>query len=597
MSSSSNQDMKKTQSPWSIPMEDMDPKTDSSDLGNIETYQRQQDPNQSRWKTFKDSFKRKDELDIDDIVNDTESQTRSKAGESKSSKKSIKTRHVALIAIGGGMGTGLLVGNGTSLSHGGPASLALSYIVVGIMLFFTMLAGGELAVAYQTVTGGYNAYCAKLVDPSLGFATSWNYAINWFIVLPLELVTASMTIKFWNDSINSDIFVAVFFCLIIAINIIGAEGYAEAEFWFNLAKVLMLFGFIILGLIIDTGRAGNAGFIGGRYWQSTPFAHGFKGFCATLINSIFSLGGTEFAILSSASQKNPNKSIPTAMKVIFLRIFVFYFVSIVIVGLLVPYNSDKLMGSSDSTGAPVSPYVIAIETYGIKVVPHIINAVILLAVLSVGNSALFSSSRTFYSLAQQGMAPKWFDYLDRNDRPLRAMYVSMIIGCLCFIAAYDNQESVFTWLLSLSGLSILFTWTTISMSHIRFRAGMKSQGFSLKELGFVCKTGVYGSYFAVIFNILALVAQFWVSLFPIGKNGNASAIDFFQNYLGMIIFIIFYFGHKIYYKNWILFIKASEIDLVKDRTIYDSDIMEQEQRESEQQGDIPFWRKFVKLGF
>ncbi len=390
MSSSSNSDIKKQQSPWSIPMEDIDQKGDSSDLGNFETYQRQQDPNQSKWKTFKDSFKRKDELGIDEIVNDTESQSRSIKD---TSKKSIKTRHVALIAIGGGMGTGLLVGNSKSLAFGGPGSLAISYIVVGIMLFFTMLAGGELAVAYQTVTGGYNAYCAKLVDPSLGFATSWNYAINWLIVLPLELVTASMTIKFWNESINSDIFVAVFFVLIIVINFVGAEGYAEAEFWFNLAKVLMLFGFIILGLIIDTGRAGNGGYVGGRNWELMSFANGFKGFCATLINSIFSLGGTEFAILSSASQKNPRKSIPTAMKVIFLRIFVFYLVSIIVVGLLVPYNSDKLMGAGHSSAAPVSPYVIAVESYGIKVVPHIINAVILLAVLSVGNSALFSSAR------------------------------------------------------------------------------------------------------------------------------------------------------------------------------------------------------------
>ncbi len=594
MSSSSNSDIKKQQSPWSIPMEDIDQKGDSSDLGNFETYQRQQDPNQSRWKTFKDSFKRKDELGIDEIVNDTESQSRSIKD---TSKKSIKTRHVALIAIGGGMGTGLLVGNSKSLAFGGPGSLAISYIVVGIMLFFTMLAGGELAVAYQTVTGGYNAYCAKLVDPSLGFATSWNYAINWLIVLPLELVTASMTIKFWNESINSDIFVAVFFVLIIVINFVGAEGYAEAEFWFNLAKVLMLFGFIILGLIIDTGRAGNGGYVGGRNWELMSFANGFKGFCATLINSIFSLGGTEFAILSSASQKNPRKSIPTAMKVIFLRIFVFYLVSIIVVGLLVPYNSDKLMGAGHSSAAPVSPYVIAVESYGIKVVPHIINAVILLAVLSVGNSALFSSARTLYSLSEQGMAPQWFNYVDRRDRPLRAMLVSTTVGCLCFIAAYENQESVFTWLLSLSGLSILFTWTTISMSHVRFRSGMKAQGFSLKELGFVCSTGSWGSYFAIIFNILALAAQFWVSLFPI-KGKGASAINFFQNYLGMVIFIIFYFAHKIWTKNWILFIKAEEIDLVKDRTIADIDVMQQEEREEEeQQEQVPFWKKFLKMPF
>jgi len=590
--SSSGSDIKKNSEPW-VAMDDLEPKSDSSNLADFQTYQRPEQGNISKWQNFKDSFKRKDELDLDTIVNDTESQTKSTNPNNTTTKKNIQNRHVAMIAIAGGLGTGLLVGNGKALSHGGPAALVISYIVVGIMLFFTMLAGGELAVAYQTMTGGYNAYCAKLVDPSLGFATSWNYAITWFCVLPLELVTASMTIKFWNSEINSDIFVAVFFSLIVFINFFGAKGYAEAEFWFNLAKVTMIFGFIILGLIIDTGKAGNAGYIGGKYWEHGSFANGFKGVCSTLLTSIFSLGGTEFAVLSASSQKNPRKAIPTAMKVIFLRILVFYFVSIVVVGLLVPYDSDQLMGSSDSTGAPVSPYVIAIETYGIKIVPHIINAVILIAVLSVGNSALFSSSRTFFSLAQQGMAPKWFDYLDRNDRPLRAMYLSTFIGLLSFIAAFKDQDTVFTWLLSLSGLSILFTWTTISMSHCRFRAGMKAQGFSLNELGFTCSTGVWGSYYAILLNILALAAQFWVSLWPIGEDGKADVVAFFENYLGMVVFLLFYFGHKIWTKNWIICIPASEIDLVKDRTIYDPDTMAQEQREAELAMEGSKWKKLL----
>lgn len=572
---SKNSDVKKSQPGDSFPLEDMDQKfNDSSDLANFETYEGSRSKNQSRWHNFKDSFKRKEEIDLDQIVNDTESQN----AKSSVPKKDIRTRHVAMIAVAGGMGTGLLVGNGKALHNGGPAALVISYILVGSMLFATMLAGGELAVAYSNVVGGYNAYCAKLVDPSLGFATSWNYAINWFTVLPLELVTASMTIKFWNDSVNSDIFVAIFLVMIIVINFVGAKGYAEAEFFFNMAKVSMLFGFIILGLIIDTGKAGNGGYIGGRYWQTGAFANGFKGVCATLITSVFSLGGTEFAVLSASYMRNPKKSIETAMKVIFYRIMLFYFVSIIVVGLLVPYNSNELMGSSDSTGAPVSPYVIAIQTYGVKVVPHIINAVILIAVLSVGNSALYSSSRTFYSLAQQGMAPKWFDYVDRNDRPIRAMLVSSIIGIFSFIASYEKQESVFTWLLSLSGLSALFTWTTICMSHVRFRAGMKAQGYGLNELGYVCKTGVWTSYIAIVVNILIFVAHFWISLFPIGSE-KADAVSFFQNYLGMVVFVVFYFGHKIYTKNWLLFIRASEIDVNKDRTIYDQDFFEQEERE------------------
>jgi amino acid transporter len=524
---------------------------------------------------FINSFKRLegDDGQSKESVDDLEGQTR----ESSQPGKGLKARHVALIAMAGGLGTGLLVGNGKALTMGGPLGLIIAYIIVGSMLFSTILAAGELAVEYSSITGGFNAYAAKLVDPSLGFAVAWNYAINWFTVLPLEMVTASMTIKFWCTTVNPDVFVAIFFTFIVVVNLFGAKGYAEAEFWFNLAKVLMLSGFIILGLLIDTGTVGNGGYIGHRFFKDPGlFANGFKGVCAVFVTSAFSLGGTEFMALTAADQKNPGKAIPAATKQVFYRLIFFYILSIIVVGLLVPYNSPHLMGSGQNNGAPVSPYVLAVESYGIKVIPHVINAVILIAVLSVGNSALYSSSRTFYSLAKQGFAPKWFDYVDRENRPIRAMMVSIICGLFSFIAAYKDQEYIFTWLLSLSGLSTIFTWSTICISHIRFRSALKAQGRSVSQLGFRVPTGVFSSYYAIALNIFILGAQFWVSLFPIGGEGNADIASLFQNYLGMISFLLFYSGHKIYLiikrRDILVFpyISADEVDL--DRESEDKDI-------------------------
>lgn len=162
----------------------------------------------TKWESFLDSFQRKEE----EVINDN---TDLEAQDEKASKKKpgLSARHVALIAMAGGLGTGLLVGNGRALALGGPGGLLIAYAIVGSMLFATMQAAGELAVAYSSLTGGFNAYAAKLVDPSLGFAVAWNYAVNWFTVLPLEMVTAAMTIKFWNTEINPDVFVAIFLVL------------------------------------------------------------------------------------------------------------------------------------------------------------------------------------------------------------------------------------------------------------------------------------------------------------------------------------------------------------------------------------------------
>ncbi|CCH45956.1 General amino acid permease [Wickerhamomyces ciferrii] len=529
----------------------------------------------TKWQRFKDSFQRKEEVqdDSDDLEAQDPSTKKKKA-------PGMSSRHVALIAMAGGLGTGLLVGNGRALSLGGPGGLLIAYGIIGVMLFATMSAAGELAVSYSSLTGGFNAYAAKLVDPSLGFAIAWNYALNWLTVLPLEMVTASMTIRFWNKTINPDIFVAILLVFVILINFFGAKGYAEAEFWFNLAKVLMISGFIILGLLIDTGVAGNLGYIGAKYFQDPgPFANGFKGVCACFVTSTFSLGGTEFAVMSASSFSNPRKAIPTAIKQVFYRLLIFYFLSIFIVGLLVPYNSDRLMGSGHNDGAPVSPYVIAIESAGVTVIPHIINAVILIAVLSVGNSALFTSARTFYSLAQQGFAPKWFDYVDKQDRPLRAMLIPLIFGLFSFIAAYEDQEMIFTWLLSLSGLSTIFTWGLITLSHLRFRSAMHVQGLNVNELSYVSMTGYWGSLVALILMVFVLVSHFWVSLFPFHNDGKPSANSFFQNYLGLFSFLSLYVGHKIYSGNWKLYIKAEDIDLVSDRTIFQADVLGQEKQE------------------
>lgn len=538
------------------------------------------------FKKLIDSFKRK-EIDLET--------------QDDNSEKSLKGRHIALIAMAGGLGTGLLVGNGTALNSGGPLALIIAYTIIGTMLFSTILAAGELAVAYSSLPGGFNAYCAKLVDRSLGFAVAWNYAVNWFSVLPLEMVTASMTVKFWNDKINSDVFVAIFYTFIVLINLFGAKGYGEAEFWFNSAKVCMLIGFIILGLLINTGHAGNAGYIGDIYFKNPGlFANGFKGVCTVFITSAFSLGGTEFMALTAADQANPRKAIPTATKQVFYRLVFVYLLSIIILCLLVPYDSPELMGSGENNGAPISPYVIAISSYGIKVIPSIINAVILIAVLSVGNSALYSSSRTFYALSKQGFAPKWFDYVDKKNRPIRAMLLSIVFGLFSFIAAYEDQESIFIWLLSLSGLSNLFTWTSICISHVRFRAGLKAQGKSTDELGYKSSLGSYGSYYSIVLNVLIFIGQFWVALFPVKDSGSPNVVHFFQNYLGMFSFVLFYFGHKIYtYVKkrdkfvWVC-IDADKIDIDTDRTIFDSKELEIEKlRDEERLKNSPFYYRII----
>lgn len=530
------------------------------ELGNDDSLQISVDSTllTSKWQNFKDSFKRAELGGLPP-------------------PKPISKRHLNLMALSTGLGTGLLVASGDKLRQAGPLFLLVAYALTGyFMLIPTIFSAGELSVAYSLCSGGFQSYYRKFIDESCAFALGWNYLIQWLSVVSLELVTASMTIKYWNTSINPDVFVAIFLVVIFMINLAGAKGYAEAEFIMNSTKLIMLTGFIIYGLVVDLGGT-QAGFIGGKYWRDPGAYTNFKGLCAVFIGASFSLGGTELISITISEQTNPRKAMQSACKLVFFRITFFFLGSLVFIGLLVPYNSSRLMGAGGAVTS-ASPYVIAAEMY-CKGLSHVINAVILVSVTSVATSAMYSSPRLLLSLAQQGLAPKYFDYVDRSGRPLRAWALTALASFFAFIATYKDQDDVFTWLLSISGLSFVFVWPAICICQIRFRKVLKLRGIPLESLGYVSPTGVIGSYSSVIINGLILIAQFWVALWPTGGDGSPNVLSFFQNYLGVVFVIVFYFGHKIYTWNWTFLIKLEDIDLDSDRTIYDQEILELEKLE------------------
>jgi yeast amino acid transporter len=140
-------------------------------------------------------------------------------------------------------GTGLFVGSGKALSTGGPASLLIAFSLIGFMLYCTVHALGELAVIFP-VAGSFSAYSTRFIDPAWGFAMGWNYAVNWLVIMPLEVVAASITVDFWGFSANNAAWITVFLVLIITINFFGVKGYGEAEFAFSTVKVIAIIGFM-----------------------------------------------------------------------------------------------------------------------------------------------------------------------------------------------------------------------------------------------------------------------------------------------------------------------------------------------------------------
>jgi amino acid transporter len=537
-----------------------------------------------------DSFKRapsfleNDTTEMSHLI-ERESQDRDPEKPEGGLHRKLSNRHLQMIAIGGSIGTGLFVGSGSALSAGGPASLIIDFCVIGFMLFNVCMALGELSVVFP-VHGSFATHSSRFLDPAWGFAMGWNYALNWLIVMPLELTAAGFIINYWTTSIHLAVWITIFLVALFIINLFGVRGYAEIEFVMSLIKVIAVIGFIIFGIVLVVGGVPNHEYLGGKYWRDPgAFNNGFKGVCSVFVTAAFSFGGTELVGLAAAETDNPRKNIPRATKQVFWRITIFYIVSLTIIGCLVPYTSEYLLRESAHADASVSPFVIPIKVAGIKILPDIFNGVILCAVLSVGNSSVYAASRTLCALAKCGQAPEILTYIDRKGRPLSAVALSMLLGLIAYINVLDVGSQVFDWLLALAGLSSFFTWGSICACHIMFRLAWKAQGHTLDELAFVAPLGIVGSCFGLLLNILCLVAQFYIALFPI--DDSPSADSFFQAYLTVPIVIVFYVVWKIWKKT--PFMRPGTIDLVTGRHAIDTQQLIAQDRA--ERAKWPLWKR------
>jgi amino acid transporter len=431
-----------------------------------------------------------------------------------------------------------------------------------------MQALAEMSVMYP-VNGAFTMYICRFVDPSLGFACGWEYAISWLTVLPFEISAACNIIHYWpgSEGINNSAWIVPLLTALVVIQFFGVRGYGEVEFVISVIKILACIGFMFLGVIIDCGGVptDHRGYIGARYWHSPyeAFLNGFHGFCGVFVTAAFAYTGTELTGLAAAETTNPRKEIPKASKQVVWRIAIFYIVNLFLVGLIVPANSPLYSGEGSESRH--SPFVIAIQLAGIKVLPSIFNAVILIAVMSVANSCTFGSTRTIQALAANGMAPKFLAYIDKKGRPLSVVILQLLFGCLAFVNLAADGGTIFNWLLSLSGLSILFVYGSIGLAHIRFRAAWAYNGHSLDELPFRAAFGVWGSWLCFLIAVIALMAQFYVALYPVG-GPNLNANTFFQLYLAGPLLIFLFLAWKIY--SWSvrpgdrpLFIRLKDIDI------------------------------------
>lgn len=450
----------------------------------------------------------------------------------------LEARHLNMIALGGSIGTGIFLASGYTISIAGPGGALTGYAIMALVVYFLMMSLGEMST-YQPHSGTFCKYSADYVGPSFGFAMSYNYWFNWAITLATEISAAVIFTQFWYPHASTFLLSACYFFGIFFINIFSVRIYGEVEYILSIVKVAAILILIVLGLYL----LGQKPQLIHHNWTigDAPFHSGFNGFMAAFLFAGFSFQGTELVGVASGETKNPEKTIPNSIRLVFWRLCLFYILATFIIGSLIPYTDSDLANQSNVL---VSPFTKIFSMTGIHYAGDIINFVILTAVLSAGNSNLYSATRILWHMGKQGEAPAIFSKITSYGLPLPALLLTALVGSVVFLSSLVGNGVFFNYIVQLSALSGFIAWFGIALSHYRFRKIYLASGKKLADLKFKAQFYPFGPLIAMFVLALVLIGQVEGLL----VNHTLTFSAFLVTYLSVIMFILFFCGHFVWRK-------------------------------------------------
>jgi S-methylmethionine transporter len=391
-------------------------------------------------------------------------------------RRTMKTRHLVMLSLGGVIGTGLFFNTGYIISTTGAAGTLLAYLTGALVVWLVMQCLGELSVAMPE-TGAFHVYASRYLSPATGYTVAWLYWLTWTVALGSSLTAAGFCMQYWFPTVPVWIWCLIFCVAIFVMNVFSARVFAEGEFWFSLIKVITILAFIILG------GAAMFGIIPMRDGAPAPFfshlteggllPHGVLPIMMTMVAVNFAFSGTELIGIAAGETAEPHKVLPIAIRTTIARLILFFIGTVLVLAALIPM---------DQAGVVKSPFVLVFEKIGIPWAADIINFVILTAILSAANSGLYASGRMLWSLSNERTLPRCFARLTRRGIPLTALSVSMLGGVLALFTSVVAPDTVFVALSAISGFAVVAVWLAICASHFQFRRHHLRSGGTLAQL-------------------------------------------------------------------------------------------------------------------
>lgn len=390
--------------------------------------------------------------------------------------RALKSRHIFMLSLGGVIGTGLFMGSGVTINQGGPMGAILAYLVAGLLMYLVMVCLGELSVQ-MPVSGSFQTHATKFIGPATGFMIGWVYWMSWATTVGLEFTAAGMLMTRWFPEVPIWYWSALFVVVLFGLNALATRAFGEAEYWFSGIKVATILGFIVIGLLVIFGaiplNSGAPAPMLNNLMGESVFPHGLSAVFAVMMTVVYAFQGCEIMGVAAGETEHPEKSIPRAVRNVVFRVLIFYVLAIAVLSAIVPYEQAGLMES---------PFVQVFDMVGIPYAADLMNFVILTAILSVGNSGLYASTRILWAMSKTGMAPRSLSPLSKRGVPLRALSITLCFALVSLMTSFIAADTLFMVLMAVSGMSGTVTWIVIALAQYRFRKAFLRDGGQLQDL-------------------------------------------------------------------------------------------------------------------
>lgn len=412
-------------------------------------------------------------------------------------KRGLKSRHVTMIAIGGAIGTGLFLGSGSAIHSAGP-SIILSYLIVGIITFFMMRALGELILA-DPDSHSFLESIKKYLGKRAEFVAGWMYWACWLSLAMADLTATGIYLRYWFPWLPQWVGPLVIVILLMLINMVNVGLFGELESWFSMIKVMAIVVLIITGavmLLLHTHVKGGYVSLTNLVNHGGFFQTGIWGFLLSFQMVVFAFVGVEIVGQTASETANPQKDIPKAINTLPVRIGLFYVGSMLAIMSVYPWNHITTTSS---------PFVQVFTGIGVTAAAGILNFVVLTAAMSATNSAIFSTSRSLYSLARNGHAPKRLGELTKKAIPMNALMTSSLILFVVVALNYLMPAEIFSVVSTVSTICFVIVWIMIMAAHIVYRKQNKQNLGSFKMPGYPVT-----SWLTLAFYIGILILLFFI---------------------------------------------------------------------------------------